>query len=922
MQLTRHLPPRQRPGPASALRTLCAIGIAALALAPVSAQQSTTYLLTMGRYNATPAPWNSWAAWNFPGVGGQITLYDAETHSRPVVARITQAAGAFSTWFGDTAPATADLFGYPIPASATTSAFGFNQNSGTGSFTLELSGLQPSREYEFQGWMKGRSVAPTTWTLTGAGAGYSNTVDGYDASPAIKSTAAGTIQVRYDFVPQWAGSAVECLAFREVDQIVAWGVEFQSNISGAPRGGGFTAIASGSNRGYALREDGSIAAWGDDFAGLVSGTPTGTGFVAVAGGIDVTVALRSDGSLAAWGFDRYGAVSSVPTGAGYKAVAAGAWVGYALDANGSIVAWGDVGLDDWPWYAYTPVPTESGFVAIDFNAHHGLALRADGSIAAFGRDAGGTVSGAPTDNGYVAIAASNATCYALRADGSIRAWGEDAFWAPTGTGFVAISGGIAAGFALRADGSIAAWGHPVNDLGQLSGTPTTGRYRAISSRGFHGYALRAPADSPPVANAGADFSVNEGAPAVTLDGSGSSDPDNDTLTFAWSQIAGPAVTLSDASAAMPTFAAPQVSIGGATLTFELTVTANDVTATDTVNVTIVNLNHPPVADAGADQELAEGTPVTLHGEDSFDIDLDAFSYAWVQISGPAVTLTGATTANPTFVAPFGGGGGAPGIVAELVFELLVDDGYPAEVPAPGFTFANVRDRVTITVLNINTDPVADAGTDQTRNENVVVTLSGAQSSDPDNDALTYSWLQTAGPAVTLAGATTGAPSFTTPFVSAGGADLTFELTVDDGYGGRDSATVVVHVQNVNDPPNADAARPSQDVLWPPNHKMVAIRILGVTDPNDNATITIDLVTQDEPTAGTGSGDTPVDAIVQSDGSVMLRAERQGNGDGRVYRIHFTASDLEGSRSGVVTVTVPHDKRSPAVDSGNHVVSTQ
>ncbi len=52
-----------------------------------------------------------------------------------------------------------------------------------------------------------------------------------------------------------------------------------------------------------------------------------------------------------------------------------------------------------------------------------------------------------------------------------------------------------------------------------------------------------------------------------------------------------------------------------------------------------------------------------------------------------------------------------------------------------------------------------------------------------------------------------------------------------------------------------------------------------------------------------------------DGTVLLRAERAGKGDGRVYRIAFTASDPEGSVSGVVFVKVPNTLKKPAIDSG-------
>jgi hypothetical protein len=428
------------------------------------------------------------------------------------------------------------------------------------------------------------------------------------------------------------------------------------------------------------------------------------------------------------------------------------------------------------------------------------------------------------------------------------------------------------------------------------------------------------ADRPPVANAGSNFSVNE-RQVVTLNGSASNDPDGDALTYLWSQLPGGSiVAISGANTAIPTFTAPTVAPGGETLSFQLTVTANGVSAADTVSVTVVNMNHPPVADAGPDQSVAngtavaEGSPVTLHGNNSFDIDNDRFSCAWIQVSGPSVSLAGADSANPTFTAPDAGTNGAAGVVATLVFELLVDDGFPQDKPATGYTLANVRDRVTVEVTNANNFPRADAGVDQVFDEAAVVMLNGADSVDPDGDTLNYAWVQIAGPSITLVGATKATPSFTAPIVNTGGADLTFELTVNDGYDGSASDTVVIHVQNKNDPPLASAAKPSVATLWPPDHRMVRVRINGVGGSANIPTITITGVTQDEPINGRGDGDTAIDAVINADGTVLLRAERSGNGDGRVYRITFTASDSGGSASGVVKVGVPHNRKRPAVDS--------
>jgi hypothetical protein len=93
---------------------------------------------------------------------------------------------------------------------------------------------------------------------------------------------------------------------------------------------------------------------------------------------------------------------------------------------------------------------------------------------------------------------------------------------------------------------------------------------------------------------------------------------------------------------------------------------------------------------------------------------------------------------------------------------------------------------------------------------------------------------------------------------------------------------------------------------------------GATDPNgDPLRIVVTGITQDEPVNGRGGGNTFPDAQFTAAGDqVLLRAERSGRGDGRVYRLSFSVTDPSGaSCSGVVTVTVPHDQSHAAVDSG-------
>jgi hypothetical protein len=132
-----------------------------------------------------------------------------------------------------------------------------------------------------------------------------------------------------------------------------------------------------------------------------------------------------------------------------------------------------------------------------------------------------------------------------------------------------------------------------------------------------------------------------------------------------------------------------------------------------------------------------------------------------------------------------------------------------------------------------------------------------------------------------------------------------------------SASNYTYCPPPNRPPDCSTVRVDPTSLWPPNHKFRLVTLGGGSDPDgDTLTLAITGVTQDEPVNGVADGNTAPDALAgPTPGSVHLRRERAGNGNGRVYRIAFTLSDGKGGTcSGVVKVEVPHNKKKAAIDS--------
>jgi hypothetical protein len=200
-------------------------------------------------------------------------------------------------------------------------------------------------------------------------------------------------------------------------------------------------------------------------------------------------------------------------------------------------------------------------------------------------------------------------------------------------------------------------------------------------------------------------------------------------------------------------------------------------------------------------------------------------------------------------------------------------------------------------------------------------------SDPDGDTLTASLVSTTSNGLLVFNA--DGSFLYTPNLNWFGTD-TFTYKLNDGKVDSNVATVTIQVASVNDDPSCAAAAPSISSIWPPNHRLVDVDVLGVVDPVEGTVVTISITSifQDEPTNTVGDGNTAIDGFGLGTTTAQVRAERSGSpkvpGNGRVYHISFTGKDADGGTcTGVVKVGVPHDQgqRSIPVDDGPLFKST-
>jgi hypothetical protein len=410
-----------------------------------------------------------------------------------------------------------------------------------------------------------------------------------------------------------------------------------------------------------------------------------------------------------------------------------------------------------------------------------------------------------------------------------------------------------------------------------------------------------------------DLQVANVAPQVTAHAVGGPNPVAQQVSASWS-FSDPSthdthtcsINWGDGSPAQPapaaggTCSAGHTYAAGGSFTATATITDDDGGAgSDSVAIAI---DGAPSVSAGANTVAAEGALVTLNG---LVTDDHGATSLWTAVPGAGVdsgavcTFGNALSPNTTVSCSDDG---------TWTLTLTASDGVnPSVGSSATLTLSNAAPTVSITSATVGAGSTVS----------VVAAIADAGGNDPL--ACSINW----GDGTTTAGTIAG-HTCTSSHTYTGTGPQTITVTASDDDGGSAQATTTV---TLNRPPVCSAVKATPNTLWEPNGDFELVLLSGGTDPEGaRLTYTVTGVTQDEPLTSTKRDDDDdrndkgkkTGPKIQPDAKlllgplVLIRAERDGKGDGRVYTVAYRLSDGQASCVGTVRVTVPHDKKRAAV----------
>jgi uncharacterized repeat protein (TIGR01451 family) len=388
-------------------------------------------------------------------------------------------------------------------------------------------------------------------------------------------------------------------------------------------------------------------------------------------------------------------------------------------------------------------------------------------------------------------------------------------------------------------------------------------------------------NTPPTANAGADQTIECGGAttSVTLDGTASTDADGDPLSYEWrdgATVLGTGATLNTS-----------LAFGPHTITLKVTDPSGDF-GEDTVGVQIVDTTNPSIT-APANVSVNTGPGASSCGAFISDATLGTATASDGCSASVTVTRTGVPAGNNfpvgTTIVTYTADDGH-GHTANAYQSVTVTDNTPPVITTP----ANINVNAPANSCSVNVNPGTATATDNC-------------------------------PGVTVAGARNDSQPLNAPYPVG---TTTITWTATDAHGNTASGTQTVKVNDVTPP--TIVLTTNAISLGSPNHSYQTLSIANlVASVSDGCDASVDIndvvisqATSDEIENGNGDGNTSNDIVIAPDcKSLQLRAERQGGGNGRVYKITLKVKDSSGNvATAVRTIVVPQGS-SPAVDSGVH-----
>ena len=286
----------------------------------------------------------------------------------------------------------------------------------------------------------------------------------------------------------------------------------------------------------------------------------------------------------------------------------------------------------------------------------------------------------------------------------------------------------------------------------------------------------------------------------------------------------------------------------------------------------------------------------------------------MHIHGPAGAGTNAGVLVSLF--PYGFPWAKPDRGGVIYGNILIPTNVVSELLA-GLTYVNIHTALNpggeirgqlIPVVVSNAPPLVACPKDSTV-ECGTETQVDVAVSDPDGDAFSVVWHFNGLPVKTNMVAASKPPVSTNVTLSGQfplGTNVVTLVVTDSATNTASCSTIVTVVDTIA--PVIAALSASPKTLWPPNHKMVDVKLRAtVSDACGPVGWKITQVSSNESVNGKGDGNTSSDWQITGDHTLKLRAERSGKGDGRVYTITVVATDAAGNHSAAKTVPVkvPH-----------------